>query len=184
MNSANETEADKPKIEQASKGKKWYQLLRHPLVVAFFSSVIFAVIVLLVGTCLQNHIWTRQHQAELAERLFYLNEARETNVWNIYGACNNDDRESALKYWEVRRELINKSHALKQQLAIYFGINKEPELLRAFKEIGEIWHGIEDRLSNYPSCKELKKEDIDKEARKVDEYENKIIEIFNKTLYR
>jgi hypothetical protein len=160
------------------------QLSKHPLLVAFVSSCLFAGVVVWVGSCLQNKNWIRQHRAELAERLFYLNKKRETNVWNMYSSCNNDDRENQVKYWDLRGEIISEVHSMKQQLAVYFGLKKEPGLFEALNGIHKIWHEVEDKLSSYPSCKEITKKYIEDEGNKVSGYERKIIEIFKRILYK
>jgi len=175
---------EKEKGQDAKKRKKLNNFLKHPLFIAFVSSLIFGGAVALITTHLQNRNWIRQHRAELAERLFYLNKKRETNAWSLFSSCKNDDRASHLRYSDTRAEIINETHAIKQQLAIYFGDKEKPKLLGAENGISEIWFAIEDRLSKYPSCKELTEKEIKNEAKKAEDYEKEIIDIFSRILYK
>ena len=173
---------------------------RHPLVVAFFSTVIFGLIVAGLGSYFQHRNWKKQDEiarhktqqeklfdkrAEIAANVFYVIKKREINAWSMFGACNDQERKSDfVKYWEIRGEIICEDTSLRQQIAIYFGLDREIEVLKTLDEIHDgIWHDVEDKLSKVPECKEVTKEFMHEKTKQSSELEDKIIERFREVLY-
>ena len=173
---------------------------RHPLVVGLFSTVIFGLIVAGVGSWFQHKNWKKQEEiarqktqqeklfdkrTEIAAKVFYVIKKREINAWSMFGACNDPGGKSDfVRYWEIRGEIICEDTSLRHLIAIYFGLDREIEILKTLDQIHDgIWHDVEDKLSNVPECKQVTKEFMYQKTKQSSELENKIIERFRELLY-
>ena len=177
----------------------FWRFLRHPLLVACVSTGVFGLVVALLGTAFQHSNWDKQDRisrertqqeklfdkrSELAAEIFYYMKKRETNAWSLYSACNFPDKMNVVKYWDKRQEIICEETAVRQKLAIYFGLTKKRDLIKKVWQVHEMWSKIEKQLAKYPERKNITEEVMYQKSAEASQLEDEIIEILKADLYK
>ncbi|MEW6668512.1 MAG: hypothetical protein AB1512_25145 [Thermodesulfobacteriota bacterium] len=188
------------------------EFLRHPIVIAVFSSGMLAVLVSKLGARLQHENWRKQEEmtrkkvaqeklfdkrAEIIRRVFYLMKKREQVIWNSYHA-NKRQREAikkgskefivlfaqeAKEYRDLEQEVVSESNGLVEEMKIFFGVSEQSEEANFLKCFLEI-DKIWHGVSYKIAREEMGEDYINDESKKVDERRKRIHEGLRHLVYR
>lgn len=187
-------------------------ILRHPLVIALFSSGLLAILVSKLGARFQHENWRKQEEitrkkvtqeklfdkrAEITRRAFYLMKKREQVIWNFYHAMKRQrdsvkkeekdlhvrSSEEAREYRDREQEIVSESNALLEEMKIFFGVMEETDESDILQDFLEI-DEIWHSISYKIPREEITEEYINAETKKVEEHRKAIQKRLQKIIYR